>query len=334
MIVALRADGPGCSIMVGLDASGRQFFEGAVEIRDRDGGQRVAGARRVDHHVEPGRLGDLPHHLVLVDEHVRRRPEEALEEVLATRQVRDRNASEGDLDLHGSNATANPNRRSSSVPQSGGRARRERGEQTGGRSIRHGRTCSDHAFELGDPPAAYGLVASGAAALAAVVASVAAVAVSTGVSGADAVPVSLQLGRRRGVDGAHHRADAGDQNPYGVANVPFSTGNLVRGDTLVSNFNASNNTQGTGTTIVEVAPSGQVSLFAQIDPTPAGSCPGGVGLTTALSVLNDGYVVVGSLPVTKQRKRHAPRPDASSCSTATACRSRRGPGTASTGPGT
>jgi len=29
------------------------------------------------------------------------------------------------------------------------------------------------------------------------------------------------------------------------------------------------------------------------------SCPGGVGLTTALSVLNDGYVVVGSLPVTK-----------------------------------
>ena len=29
-------------------------------------------------------------------------------------------------------------------------------------------------------------------------------------------------------------------------------------------------------------------------------CPGGVGLTTALSVLNDGYVVVGSLPVTEQ----------------------------------
>jgi NHL repeat-containing protein len=91
----------------------------------------------------------------------------------------------------------------------------------------------------------------------------------------------------------------GDVNPYGVANVPFSTGSLVRGDTLVSNFNASNNTQGTGTTIVEVAPSGQVSLFAQIDPNLPG-CPGGVGLTTALSVLNDGYVVVGSLPVTEQ----------------------------------
>jgi hypothetical protein len=91
----------------------------------------------------------------------------------------------------------------------------------------------------------------------------------------------------------------GDVNPYGVANVPFSVGSLVRGDTLVSNFNASNNTQGTGTTIVEVAPTGGVSVFAQINPNLPG-CPGGVGLTTALSVLNDGYVVVGSLPVTAQ----------------------------------
>jgi hypothetical protein len=65
----------------------------------------------------------------------------------------------------------------------------------------------------------------------------------------------------------------------------------------VSNFNASNNTQGTGTTIVEVPPSGPVTLFAQINPNLPG-CPGGVGLTTALGVLNDGYVVVGSLPVT------------------------------------
>jgi len=48
-----------------------------------------------------------------------------------------------------------------------------------------------------------------------------------------------------------------------------------------------------------VAPAGQVSLFAQINPNLPG-CPGGVGLTTALSVLNDGYVVVGSLPVTDQ----------------------------------
>ncbi len=91
----------------------------------------------------------------------------------------------------------------------------------------------------------------------------------------------------------------GDVNPYGVAVVPFSAGSLVRGDTLVSNFNSSNNLQGTGTTIVEVAPTGGVSVFAQINPNLPG-CPGGVGLTTALSVLGDGYVVVGSLPVTAQ----------------------------------
>ena len=91
----------------------------------------------------------------------------------------------------------------------------------------------------------------------------------------------------------------GDVNPYGVAVVPFSAGSLVRGDTLVSNFNSSNNLQGTGTTVVEVAPTGGVSVFAQINPNLPG-CPGGVGLTTALSVLNDGYVVVGSLPVTEQ----------------------------------
>jgi hypothetical protein len=94
----------------------------------------------------------------------------------------------------------------------------------------------------------------------------------------------------------------GDVNPYGVANVPLSSGNLVRGDTLVSNFNANTtaipNLQGTGTTIVQVAPNGQVGLFAQIDPSAVPGCTGGVGLTTALSVLNDGYVVVGSLPVT------------------------------------
>ena len=93
----------------------------------------------------------------------------------------------------------------------------------------------------------------------------------------------------------------GDLNPYGIANVPFSTGNLVRGDTLVSNFNASSNLQGTGTTIMEISPGGQVTQFAALDAaTLPGACPGGVGLTTALAVLNDGYVVVGSLPVTNE----------------------------------
>ncbi len=89
----------------------------------------------------------------------------------------------------------------------------------------------------------------------------------------------------------------GDLNPYGVAVVPHSVGNLTRGDVLVSNFNDSSNAQGTGTTIVEVSRAGTVRLFAQIDASKLpGDCPGGVGLTTALGVLHSGLVIVGSLP--------------------------------------
>ena len=89
----------------------------------------------------------------------------------------------------------------------------------------------------------------------------------------------------------------GDINPYGVAVVRHSAGRLVRGDTLVSNFNAASNLQGTGTTIVELAPDGTLTLFAQLDAAHLpGACPGGVGLTTALAVLPQGWVIVGSLP--------------------------------------
>jgi len=91
----------------------------------------------------------------------------------------------------------------------------------------------------------------------------------------------------------------GDVNPYGVAVVPASIGKLVEGHILVSNFNNSANEQGTGTTIVDIAPNGAVTLFAWIDPsTLPGQCPGGVGLTTALVVLRAGWVIVGSLPTT------------------------------------
>jgi hypothetical protein len=90
---------------------------------------------------------------------------------------------------------------------------------------------------------------------------------------------------------------SGDQNPYGVAVVPTSQGRLRSGSDLVSNFNDRANQQGTGRTIMQVAPSGKVSTFATIDPRKLpGSCPGGVGLTAALSVLPGGWVVVGSLP--------------------------------------
>ncbi len=91
----------------------------------------------------------------------------------------------------------------------------------------------------------------------------------------------------------------GDVNPYGVATVPVTTGALLAESILVSNFNDSGNLQGTGTTIVQVSPSGTLTLFSQIDSKSLpGACPGGVGLTTALVVLRSGFVIVGSLPTT------------------------------------
>jgi len=89
----------------------------------------------------------------------------------------------------------------------------------------------------------------------------------------------------------------GDLNPYGVAVVPRSIGDLVQGDVLVSNFNNSNNEEGTGTTIVQVNPATDaVTQFAGLNGNLAGCPGGGVGLTTALVVLQNGWVIVGSLP--------------------------------------
>jgi hypothetical protein len=98
----------------------------------------------------------------------------------------------------------------------------------------------------------------------------------------------------------------GDINPYGIVVVPTTVGKLIAGELLVSNFNARSNDQGTGTTIDQISPAGKSSLFARIDPKSLpGSCPGGVGLTTALSVLPGGYVVVGSLPTTNGKSATA-----------------------------
>jgi len=104
----------------------------------------------------------------------------------------------------------------------------------------------------------------------------------------------------------------GDLNPYGVTVVPESRGDLVAGDFLVSNFNDRGNVQGRGTTIVEISPRGQSRLFAQLSHLPPGeSCPGGVGLTLALGVLPDGWVIVGSLPTTGHG--NLPRRDPAGC---------------------
>lgn len=89
----------------------------------------------------------------------------------------------------------------------------------------------------------------------------------------------------------------GDVNPYGIFQVPVSSGKLIAGHFLISNFNNGSNLQGTGTTLMDIAPDGTVTQFAKIDATKLpGACPGGVGLTTALVVLKTGWVIVGSLP--------------------------------------
>ena len=87
----------------------------------------------------------------------------------------------------------------------------------------------------------------------------------------------------------------GDLNPYGVAFVPPEfpdSSPLKPGDVLVSNFNSSGNTQGTGTTIVSISPTGQQTPFFQGTPP--------LGLTTALGVLKKGFVLVGNVPTNSQ----------------------------------
>jgi hypothetical protein len=92
----------------------------------------------------------------------------------------------------------------------------------------------------------------------------------------------------------------GDVNPYGVAFVPqgfqSGTGPLRPGQVVVSNFNNSMNLQGTGTTIVRVSSTGTPQVFFAGPPHPKGST--GLGLTTALAVLQRGFVIVGNLPST------------------------------------
>lgn len=79
--------------------------------------------------------------------------------------------------------------------------------------------------------------------------------------------------------------------------MPVTQGTLVKGNVLVSNFNNSANLQGTGTTIIQIWPNGTTSVFSRITAASLSpSCPGGVGLTTALVSLSSGFVIVGSLP--------------------------------------
>ena len=90
--------------------------------------------------------------------------------------------------------------------------------------------------------------------------------------------------------------DNGDLNPYAIVVAPVSAGKVQKDDVLVDNFNNLSNLQGTGTTIVLYRPSTrQTILFAKLPQTLA-QCPGGVGLTTSMTMLKAGWVIVGSTP--------------------------------------
>ncbi len=90
----------------------------------------------------------------------------------------------------------------------------------------------------------------------------------------------------------------GDLNPYAVVVAPVSAGKIQKGDVLIGNFNSLSNLQGTGTTIVSYNPtSKKLTMFADLTKNnPA--CPGGVGLSTAMTMLTTGWVIVGSAPST------------------------------------
>ena len=82
----------------------------------------------------------------------------------------------------------------------------------------------------------------------------------------------------------------GDTNPYGVAYVPsnFPTGGIFKpGALIVTNFNNAAGTQGTGTTLVQINPTGApTTLFTSKQ----------AGLDAALGFLKAGFVIVGNVP--------------------------------------
>jgi hypothetical protein len=93
-------------------------------------------------------------------------------------------------------------------------------------------------------------------------------------------------------------ADNGDLNPYALVVAPVSAGKIHQGDVLVDNFNKISNLQGTGTTIMDYDPEKKdISQFAEL-PQDLPGCPGGVGLSTAMTMLKSGWVIVGSAPST------------------------------------
>jgi len=130
---------------------------------------------------------------------------------------------------------------------------------------------------------------------------IAAIAAMTGLMGAT-LAANADSGFLSGVK-KHHlltstQPENGDQNPYALIVAPVNAGTVLKGDVLADNFNNNANLQGTGSTIIDYRPStGQMTTFAAI-PRDLPGCPGGIGLSTAMTMLKTGWVIVGSAPST------------------------------------
>lgn len=115
---------------------------------------------------------------------------------------------------------------------------------------------------------------------------------------AAADPQGLLETVHRHVTRASTVTDNGDLNPYAIVVAPVSAGKIQKDDVLVDNFNNISNLQGTGTTIVDYNPATRkITLIAKL-PQRLPECPGGVGLTTAMTMLKSGWIIVGSTPST------------------------------------
>jgi hypothetical protein len=130
-----------------------------------------------------------------------------------------------------------------------------------------------------------------------VLASAAKVAlVLAAVSAHAAEPKSFLEGLRRHTTVTSTVPANGDQNPYAIVIASVTAGKVQAGDVLVDNFNDRNNLQGLGSTVVAYRPTTKkLHLIAAI-PRNLPQCPGGVGLTTAMTMLKTGWIIVGSLP--------------------------------------
>ena len=105
------------------------------------------------------------------------------------------------------------------------------------------------------------------------------------------------------LDGIHRQAtltstvpENGDQNPYAIVVAPVSAGAVQKDDVLVTNFNSSGNLQGLGARSSTITPRQESFRPSPRCRADLAQCPGGVGLTTAMTMLKTGWVIVGSAP--------------------------------------